>query len=144
MRSRRLTRTTALGLALAALAAPAAAAQQDLRNPDRRATEIALAQEQYYGSFGDGAGKAAQDLRSPDARDYADGRGTSSAPDVTVVKVAEPSAPTAPAGGGLDWGDAGIGAGIALGVMLMGLAGVLGIVHRRHTALLRRPASPTG
>jgi hypothetical protein len=59
MRHDRVTRTAALALALAALAAPTAAAQQqDLRSPDARDTARA-------------APTAAQqrDLRSPDARD---------------------------------------------------------------------------
>ena len=58
---------------------------------------------------------AIQDLRSPDARDAADGRGTFSAPEVAVVKVTEPSPPS----GGLDWGDAGIGAGGMLALTLL-------------------------
>ena len=49
-----------LVLAVVAVSAPAAT-RQDLRSPDARA----LAQERYYGSYGD----PAQDLRSPDARD---------------------------------------------------------------------------
>ena len=100
MRQHRITRTAALVLALAALSAPAAGAQQDLRNADNRT------------ATGAPAASAGQDLRSPDAVDAASGRGTFSAPEVTVVKVPVPSAPvTAPTGGGIDWADAGIGAG---------------------------------
>lgn len=99
MNQHRLARSAALGLAVGALAAPAAPAQQ-------------------------------QDLRSPDSRDAAAGRGTFNAPDVTVVKVTQPSPPS----GGIDWGDAGIGAGSLLGLILLGLGGALTVVQRRkHT-----------
>ena len=101
-----VVRSAALGLALAALAAPAAGAQQDLRSPDAR----------------DAAQAAGED------------RGVS-APEVTVVKVPEAS----PANEGLDWGDAGIGAGGLLGLMLLGLGGALALVHHRR----RRQTVPT-
>src|SRR4051812_9069873 len=108
MSQHRFTRSAALGLTLAAVAAPAAAAQQDLRSPDAR----------------DAAGTAAvgqprQDLRSPDGRDAAAGRGTFNAPEVTVVRLEDPASQP----GGLDWGDAGIGAGGMLGLVLLGLGG---------------------
>jgi hypothetical protein len=70
------------------------------------------------------------DRRSPDARDAAEGRGTFNAPEVTVVKLTQP----APASSGLDWGDAGIGAGAVVGLMLIALGGSLAIVHRRQVA----------
>lgn len=107
MNHRRLTRSAALGLALTALAAPAVAAQQD--------------------------------LRSPDTRDSAGGRGSFDSPEVTVVKVPEPP-PATSAGGGLDWGDAGIGAGGLLGLILLALGGTLAVLHRRQRAG-RRPAT---
>jgi hypothetical protein len=72
-----------------------------------------------------------RDLRSPDARDAAAGRGTFSAPEVTVVRITEP-APSA--SGGLDWGDAGIGAGSLLGLILVGVGGTMFLLHRRHGA----------
>ena len=50
-----------------------------------------------------------------------------------VVKVPEP----VPAAGGIDWADAGIGAGALLGLMLLGLGGSLAVVHRRQA-----PATP--
>jgi hypothetical protein len=127
--TRRLTRSTAVCLALAALAAPTALAdphaadvharaeaaqKQDLRSPDAR--DAATRAE------------AKQDLRSPDARDASEGRGTYTAPNVTVVKVPEP----VPAAGGIDWADAGIGAGGLLALMLLGLGGSLTVVHRRQ------------
>jgi hypothetical protein len=72
-----------------------------------------------------------QDLRSPDARDGAVGRGTHDAPDVTVVRVTEP-APAAD--GGIDWGDAGIGAATLLGLILLGVAVATMMRHRSSKA----------
>ena len=111
-----LSRSAALGLALAALAAPAAIAQQDLRSPDTR--DAARASEERNA--------LRQDLRSPDTRDFAEGRGTFSVPDVTVVKVPATDAP-APVADSLDWGDIAIGAGGALGVMLLAIGGALAV-----------------
>ena len=118
MSHRLLTHTAAIGLAVAAVAAPVAAAgPADLRSPDAvDAAQTALAQR-------------GQDLRSPDTRDTAAGRGTFTAPRVTVVKVAE--APQA-TGGGFDWGDAGIGAGGVVALVLLGVGGSLIVTHRRH------------
>jgi hypothetical protein len=131
MNQSRLTRSAALGLALAAVAAPTAGAQQDLRSPDARdAAQAAEARQD----------QPAQDLRSPDARDAGEGRGTFNAPEVTVVKVTDPS----PASGGLDWGDAGIGAGGLLGLILLGLGGALAVVHHRQRGHVRRQTATTG
>ena len=141
MNQRRLTRSTALGLLLAALAAPAAAAmpvdpvsppqtssatsttsptpRQDLRSPDAV----------------DAATNPWQDLRAPDVRDAAEGRGTFSAPAVTVVEAPK----AAPASSdGIEWGDAGIGAGVLLGLLMLGLGGTVAVVHHR-----RGGAAPT-
>jgi hypothetical protein len=96
----RLSRSAALGLAIAALAAPAASAQQD--------------------------------LRSPDTRDYAAGRGTFNAPEVTVVRV--PADRPRPAGDGIDWSDAGIGAGAALGLVLLAFGGATAVVRTSGTS----------
>jgi len=128
MRHHRLTRSTATGLAVVALAVPTAAAQsQDLRSPDARDAA--------------GAAQVQQDLRSPDSRDAAEGRGTFSAPDVTVVKLQQPSPAAA---GGVDWGDAGIGAGALLALILLGLGSTLAVLHRRHGAPARRETATTG
>ena len=113
--------TTAL--VVAAVPAPAAPARvpdalpkapiaQDLRSPDARSAPVAI-----------------QDLRSADTRDAADGRGTFSAPDVAIVKVTEPSPPS----GGLDWGDAGIGAGGMLALTLLAVGATVTITRRRHS-----------
>jgi hypothetical protein len=124
----RLTRSAALGLTLAALAAPTAAAQEDLRSPDARdaARAAELRQDERL-----------QDLRSPDARDAAEGRGSFNAPDVTVVKVSEPTS----SGGGIDWADAGIGAGGLLGLILLAVGSTLAITRRRPSVPGRQTAT---
>jgi len=130
MNAHRLIRSAALGLTVATLAAPAAGARPaDLRGPDARDAAKAAAIQRN---------QPRQDLRMPDARDQAAGRGTFSAPEVTVVKVAGP-APAA-SGGGLDWADAGIGAGGMLGLVLVAIASVLAVVHHRKGPRHGRPA----
>jgi hypothetical protein len=85
MRRHRYIRATIIGLALAAVSAPAAAAQQDLRSPDTRdSARPALA--------------PAQDLRSPDVRDTASGR-----PRVTAHFAPFPRVPAAAQSDGGDW-----------------------------------------
>jgi hypothetical protein len=134
MNSHRFTRPAALGLTVAALAAPTAVAQPlDLRSPDARDAA-------RTGSLAGTTSTPRQDLRSPDTRDYAEGRGTFNAPEVTIVKLAQPA--PAPAGdGGIDWGDVGIGAGGALGLALLALGGTFAVVQRRQGA---RPMATTG
>jgi len=62
------------------------------------------------------------DHRSPDA--------TSSFVRSPAPKVAEPT--IAASSGGFDWGDAGIGAGAALGLLLIGLSVMFTVVHHRN------------
>ena len=129
MLTTRYVRRTAIAVALAGvLFAPAASADPHfLENRD-----ALLAQERYYSSYGNDASatvEARQDLRTPDTRDASMGRGTWSVPDVTVVKLQEP---TPAAARGIDWGDAGIGAGTVFGVIALGLVGALAVVHRRR------------
>src|SRR5215210_5728890 len=116
MTTHRFIRSAALGLTVAALAAPAAVARPaDFRSPDTRdAGNAAIQQDQPR-----------QDLRTPDARDQAAGRGTFTAPEVTVVKVAEP-APAATGGG------AGGRPGLVRGGVGFVLAGVRGRKAPRH------------
>ena len=115
---------TTIAVALAgALLAPAASADPHFLDNRRLAPEYA---------------EARQDLRSPDTRDAAIGRGTWSVPDVTVVKLREP-APAAERG--IDWGDAGIGAGTVFGVIAVGLLGAMAVVHRRRRGPQTAPAA---
>jgi len=115
----RLSRSVAIGLALAALTTPAVAAPQDLRSPDTRdagrVTEVQRTPPRRY-------------FASPDARDYAEGRGTFNAPEVMVVKVPATATPElTSSASALDWNDVAIGAGAALGVMLLAIGGSLAV-----------------
>ena len=99
MRHHPITRSAVIGVALAALAAPVAPAQQDLRMPDTRDAATRFAERTVtepgfpaYPTPGQRS-EIRQDLRSPDTRDAAEGRGTSDAPQVTVVKVPQPAPP---------------------------------------------------
>ena len=112
-----LTRGAALGLTIAALAAPAAFADPYASDPN-------------YPLKDNSSGY--QDLRSPDARDAAEGRGTFNAPEVTVVKV--PAASPAPAGDGIDWADVGIGAVGVLGLSLIAVGGGIAVVKTSRTS----------
>ena len=133
MHSKTINRMTATTLAAVALAgtigAPAVSARMPADRvpaggwPDMHAsTAQALADS-----------RKRQDLRSADARDAAEGRGTFSAPDVAVVTLPESPAQPAPASsGGLDWTDAGIGAGGALTMILLATGGAFAVGHRRR------------
>jgi hypothetical protein len=119
-------RLGAVAVLAVSLAVPAtAAAQQDLRNPDRQFPS---------------APSIAQDLRNPDQQAPAtppavtqDLRNADRRAPVTVEPIAVPAVTTieSPADG-FDWGDAGIGAagGIAVLAMLAGLV-LAGAQHRR-------------
>jgi hypothetical protein len=133
---RSLTRSAGIALAITALgASTAAAGPADLRTPDAAdAGQPSVVQSTPTDVRTPDAKDAAVpartsgvDLRTPDARDHGIGRGTFSAPDVTVVKVTDPPVAT-----GFDWGDAGIGAGGLLGLVLIALGGMLAITHHRH------------
>jgi hypothetical protein len=76
--------------------------------------------------------QARQDLRSPDARDAAEGRGTSNSPQVVVVKTQPQARPALT--DGIDWSDAVIGAGILVGMSLLALGSTLFITHHRRAA----------
>ena len=95
----------------------AAMAPTDLRSPDAvdAAGGIAVAPA------------LAADLRTPDARDAADGRQVISNP----ILVVEPAADE------FDWGDAAIGAAIALALAALAAGGALLYTRRR-----RRPVAP--
>ena len=103
----RLVTRTGLAVALAgALAAPGGAVAQDLRSPDAR--DAALT----------------QDLRSPDARDAATRApvGHEPIPAPRIVRITPDQ---------FDWGDAGIGAGGTLGLLLVATGAGMALVRRR-------------
>jgi hypothetical protein len=131
MHSKKINRTTATALAVAVLAGtigvPAVSARMPADRvptggwPDMHAsTAQALADAHKR-----------QDLRSADARDAAAGRGTFSAPDVEVVTLPKSSVQPG-ASDGLDWTDAGIGAGGALTMVLLAAGGAIAVGHRRR------------
>ena len=122
MTCRRLRRSAALGLTLAAFAAPTALAQsgQDLRSAD--------AQDAAY-ALGHGGG---QDLRSPDSQDRA--AGTFDPPAVTVVRVPEPAQASA---SGRDWVDVAIGAGFGLVLGALAVAGAYAGTSTRRSVTSR-------
>jgi hypothetical protein len=107
MRYDHIKHTAALAVAIAALAAPGALAQQDLRSPDARDAA---------------AGRNDPRIQTSSLA------GTTSSPQEVVV---------APAPNGFDWGDAGIGAAGGLGFALAGVAGSLAIAGRRRHATAR-------
>ena len=128
-----LHRTAAVALALTVMGAPAAVAKpaaiakdsagswtppRDMRSPDAR-------------DAADGGGTtAAPDMRSPDARDAAEGRGTFNSPEVVVVGGGRQRPAPVAENDGIDWADAGIGAGVLGGLVLLASGGVL-VAHRR-------------
>ena len=137
----RLTRSTGLALAIVASCVPSAfAGPSDLRTPDAveaakvaptkssTPTDLRTPDAASAGQVASSNASFVNDRRTPDARDHGEGRGTFSAPDVTIVKVTDPS----PVAGGFDWEDAGIGAGSLLGLVLVGVGGTLAITHYRH------------
>ena len=133
MRLRLISRSAVAAVAVAALAASPAAAQQDLRMPDTRdaASGRWVMPEEGLPAYPTPSVPAQpkQDLRSPDTRDAAAGRGTSDAPQVTVVKLPQP-VPAPASDGGIDWADAGMGAAI---VLVLSAASVVAVVLRRRT-----------
>jgi hypothetical protein len=140
MCSPRSTQTIALGLVVAALAPATALASNDLRSPDARdAATASTAQSRYlWGALEPSTPAAATpDLRSPDARDAAAGRSAAGSPSVLVVRVSQHRS----AAGGMDWGDAVIGAGGAVAVLALTAGGALAVQRRRHVASARTPAA---
>lgn len=126
----RLHKQLAAAISVVALAVPAtSAATVDLRNPDSKAAAIEAQHEQQgYVDLRSPDSKDAAinsqpetgyvDLRSPDAKDV--GRVAQTVPPPEIVQ--------APA---FDWGDAGIGAGSVLGLLLIALSVMFAVAHRR-------------
>ena len=118
MNTKRITQSAALGLVLAAVRS--AGRRRPAGHPHARSDRS--------------GSEALQDRRNPDTIDAAAGRGTEHSPDVMVVRI-PPTAPSAATSAeGLDWQDAGIGAGGLLALGLIGLGGTLLVVHHRRGA----------
>jgi hypothetical protein len=113
--TRTLTGPLAAAAAVVALAVPASsAAYHDLRSPD--ATDAGIEAQREDPGY--------QDLRNPDTRDPA----APTQEDAARASAAQPESAQEP---GFDWGDAGIGAGSVLGLLLIMLSVVFAVVHRR-------------
>jgi hypothetical protein len=77
-------------------------------------------------------------FRTADVTDAADGRGTFTAPEVTVIKVPQPArSPEL----GVDWADAAIGAGGATALLAITLAGEVTVRRRQVGARARAAVS---
>jgi len=136
MSSHRITRTTGLALAMAALAAPSALASntpQSLVSPDaqdaaggRGSLQSLVSPDAQDAAGGRGSW---QSLVSPDAQDAAAGRSTYSAPEVTVVKVPAVATDNG-SDGGIQWTDAAVGAGGMLGIILLAGGTAALVTHR--------------
>jgi hypothetical protein len=120
-RHHRLATRVGLTLAIAAAAAPGAAVAA---SPDAADYNDIAVKERALQTA---------DKVTPDARDAADKRPVVSIPRPRIV-VQQVS----PADGGIDWGDVGLGAAGALGLVLVASGGALTVTRRRagHT----RPA----
>ena len=94
---------------------PSVSTNVDLRSPDARDA-----------TRGDSISQTPSvDLRAPDTRDVAIGRGPQVVVTPPVVHY------VSDAGDGFNWGDAGIGAGGAIALVLLATGGVMLVTHRR-------------
>ena len=132
MHSTAINRTTATALAALAITgavcAPTAGARVPSDDPSSRIAQLDMHASTAVAAA---AAQKRQDLRSGDARDAALGRGTFSAPDVTVVRLPEQVSP--PSSSGFDWSDAGIGAGGALVMIVLATGGAFAVGRRRES-----------
>ena len=113
--SQRLSRPLVAAVAVVALALPASStADQNLRSPD--STDAGIEAQREQPGF--------QDLRNPDTRDPAAAAQGDRA-------TASPTRPESAQESRFDWGDAGIGAGSVLGLLLIMLSVAFAVVHRR-------------
>lgn len=114
--TQRLSRRLAAAIAVTAMAVPSISpADQDLRNPDTRDVAASAAQREQAGY---------QDLRNPDNRSP-----TSKGPgDVVTERVQPPEVAREPS---FDWGDAAVGGGTVLGLVLVVISAMFTLAHRR-------------
>lgn len=135
-----IIRALALALALAAIAVPTAQAkfvdihQPLIEHPESAGLDYSknsATGEYSYLPLPDAGGT--QDFRHPDTVDAANGRGLENAPEIAVVKVPTPAPAAASSNGGLDWTDAGIGAGGTLAMIVLAGGAAFAVVHRKRT-----------
>ena len=115
-RTRRFPRLAIAAVAVGLMAPTSALGYTDYRSPD--AVDGATQVQQSHKAEPSSTSRPV-DLRSPDAVDP------------RFVQTAEPTIVTA-SSGGFDWGDAGIGAGAILGLLLIGLSVMFTVVHHRN------------
>src|SRR3954447_22715540 len=115
-----LGRHVGAALAIAAVAAPVATAQ----SPD------SVERNREAAAQRDAALHWQLDKVTPDARDVADGRPANAVPAPVIVRVTRHE--TSP----LDWGDVAIGAGGAVGLVLLAGGATMTVTRRRHHARL--------
>lgn len=135
--NRHISTAIALTLALAA-SAPAAASAQYLPNPSP-ATNQTPARPAVNPYSRDAANPAVRAIQAEGARvahelaarDALAGRATLSPPPPSIIKVSQPN--------GFAWGDAGIGAGVTIALILVVLGSGLYLTHRR-TARVGQPS----
>ena len=111
-----LGRQVGAALAIGAVAAPMATAESPdsvERNREAAAQRQAAAHRQL-------------DKATPDSRDVADGRPANAVPAPVIVRVTRRE--TSP----LDWGDVAIGAGGAVGLVLLASGATMTVTRRRH------------
>jgi len=122
-----VTRALAASLAIAALAAPSAVAN-DLRSPSARDTVVTEAQKRGDNVFTGGV--RAPDVLAPNARDAA-------APTAPTARAGTPDATTVvevtPARG-FDWTSAGLGAGGGMALLVLAIAGTAAVRSRSRLA----------
>ncbi len=120
--SSKLTRCTrplvvALAVGLMAVAPAAAAPARDVPAPNVRSPHVQDSARAVA------SGRIAIDLRSPDARDAASGTRAAAQQPVQGTRAGDRST--------FDWGDAGIGAGAIVSLVLVALGGIVLAGHRR-------------
>jgi hypothetical protein len=130
--------STAVALVVALAAAPSAASArpfQPIAQPPSSQTQTPSAVNPRSRDTANPAvraiqGQSARVAHQLAARDALAGRATLSPPPASIVTVFQPN--------GFDWGDAGIGAGATLGLILILLGSTLYLTHR-HAARVSQP-----
>ncbi|MGN6169892.1 MAG: hypothetical protein ACTHQQ_17245 [Solirubrobacteraceae bacterium] len=122
--AQRISRVTAIALTAGAVAAPVASARPARMAPNAAAAAISASQQQV---------SAAARPAAPVPLIYSrqDKQLAPSSSSQAPVNVAPASVRAGTASDGFDWGDAGIGAGGALAISIIGIGGGLALSQRR-------------
>ncbi len=127
-----IIRTLALALAICAVGVTTAQAKfVDIHTPLSESGSKNYSMNSATGEYVAAPTDGTWDSRNPDTVDAAAGRGPASIPEVMVVKVPAP-APAASSAGGMDWTDAGIGAGGMLAMLVVAGGGAIAVAHHRR------------